>query len=97
MKGFSKKDKRSELEKEYDEAVKLLKTNVCGTDAYMAQLEVVERLNKMLMDQEDRKKKVSPDAIVNGSIGLLQITAILCQETFHNITTKAVGFCKKMR
>lgn len=94
---FTKKDKRTELEKEYDEAVKLLKTNLPGSDNYMAQLEVVERLNKMIMDQEDRKKKVSPDTIVNGSIGLLQIGAILCQETFHNITTKALNFVKKAR
>ena len=94
---FTKKDKRTEIEKEYDEAVKLLKTYVPGSTDYIGQLEIVERLNKMIMDREDRKKKVSPDAIVNGSIGLLQITAILCQETFHNITTKAVQFVKKAR
>ena len=97
MKGFTKKDKRSELQKEYDNAVKLLKTETPGSDGYMAQLEIVERINKMLMDQEDRKKKISPDTIVNCGVGMLQITAILCQETFHNITTKAIGFCKKMR
>lgn len=97
MKKFAKKDKRSELQKEYDEAVKLLKAELPGTDAYLAQLDIVERLNKMLMDQEDRKKKINPDTIVNGGVGLLQIGAILFHEQFHNITTKAFGLVKRMR
>lgn len=97
MEGFAKKDKRTEIEKEYDESVKLLKTYVPGSKDYLDQLEVVERIHTILMDEEDRKKKVSPDAVVNGTVGLLQIGAILWHEQFHNITTKALNFVTKGR
>ena len=97
MELFAKKDKRTELRKEYDEAVKLLKTFVPGTKDYMDQLEIVERIHTILMNEEDHKKKVSPDAVVNGTVGLLQIGAILWHEQFHNITTKAIGFVTKGR
>lgn len=94
---FVKKDKRSELEKEYENAVKLLKTESPGSDGYRAQLDVVERLHTMLMDEKDRKRTVSPDAIVTGCVGLLQVGGILCHERLHNITTKAMNFVFKGR
>lgn len=97
MKGFAKKDKRSELEKEYDDAVKLLKTEVPGTQGYLDQLSVVERINVMLMEQEDRKQRITPDAIVSGCVGLIQIGTILFHEQAHNITTKALNFVTKGR
>ena len=94
---FVKKDKRTELEKEYDNAVKLLKTCLPNSDDYNAQLEVVERLHKMLMEEDDHKKKVSPDALVNGGVGLLQVGAILWREQFHNVTSRALNFVMKGR
>lgn len=95
MKEFAKKDKRTELEKEYDEAVKLLKAEMPGSKEYLDQLGVVERIHAILMNEEDRKKKVSPDAIVNGGVGLLQVGAILWREQLHNVTSKALNFVRK--
>ena len=97
MKGFAKKDKRSELRKEYDEAVSLLKTYLPGSDEYLSQLDVIERLHTMVMEEEDRKHNVSPDALVNGGVGLLQVGAILWREQLHNVTSKALGFVFKGR
>lgn len=94
---FVKKDKRTELEKEYDNAVKLLKAYIPSSDVYNDQLEIVERLHKMLMEEDDHKKKVSPDAILNGCVGLLQVGAILWREQLHNVTSKAIGFVFKGR
>lgn len=97
MKGIEKKDKRSELEKERDEAVKLLKAEIPGSDDYAKQLSIVERLNKLVMEEKDRKKTVSPDTIVNGTVGMMQVVAILFKEQFGVIATKAIGFVKKPR
>lgn len=94
---LEKKDKRTELQKEYDDAVKLLKAEIPGTDAYKEQLEIVERINKMIMDQEDRKKKISPDVIVNGAVSLIGIGSILCKERVGVIASKALAFVKKPR
>lgn len=90
---FAKKDERSELRKEYDNAVLLLKT-VRGDD-YDEQLKIVERLHALLMAEEEHKKRVNPDAILNGGVGLLQVGAILWREQFHNVTSKALGFVKR--
>lgn len=97
MKGIEKKDKRSDLEKERDEAVKLLKAEIPGSDDYVNQLSIVERLNKLVMDEKDRKKTVSPDTIVNGTVGMLQVMSILFKEQFGVVASKAIGFVKKPR
>lgn len=97
MNVFVKKDEKSELRKKYDEAVELLGTFVSGSKEYLDQLDVVERIHKMLMEEECHKKTVSPDSIVAGAIGLLQVGAIIGHERFHNITTKAMNFVFKGR
>lgn len=97
MKKFVKKDKRTELQKEYDNAVLLLKTYAPGSDEYNDWLEVIERMHALLMAEAATKKTVSPDALVNGGVGLLQVGAILWREQFHNVTSKALGFVTKGR
>lgn len=94
---FTKKDKRTELEKEYDNAVLLLRGLNPGSDLYDEQLKAVERLHSLLMAEAEHKKTVSPDAIVNGTVGLLQVGAILWREQFHNVTSKALNFVRKGR
>lgn len=97
MKLVTKTDKRSNLEKEYDNAVLLLKTVSPGTDAYDEQLDKVERLHKMLMDEKSKADRVSKDAVV-GLIGqMLSIGAILQHERLHNIVSKALQFVPKGR
>lgn len=97
MKKLTKKDKRTELEKEYDNAVSMLKTYLPGSDEYLSQLDVVERLHEMLMTEKENERKVSPDSIINGTVGLLQVGAILWREQLHNVTSKALNFVFKGR
>ena len=94
---FNKKDKRSELEKEYDNAVLLLKACSPGSDAYDAQLDVVERLHKLLESDKEHKRELSPDAILGAIMQGLSIGAILQHERLHNITSKALQFVSKGR
>lgn len=97
MFNLSKKDKRTELEKERDEAVKLLRATTPNTDAYDAQLKVVERLEEMVLKEKDRTPKLSPDAALAGGVGVLQVLAILQHERFHNVMSKALNFVVKGR
>lgn len=94
---FTKKDKRTELEKERDNAVLLLKTYLPGSDEYKEQLSVVERLNAMVVTEKGTKKSVSPDTLVNCATGAIQVAAILNKEKLYNITSKAMNFVKKAR
>ena len=94
---FEKKDKRTELEKERDVAIKLLKTETPGSDNYLTQLEIVERLDKLVAEEKKRSPHASPDTIVNATVGCVQVGAILFREQFHNVTSKALGFVFKGR
>lgn len=94
---FAKKDKRTELEKERDEAVKLLRSETPGTDGYTARLEAVERLDKLISAESARKSHVDPNAVLAGAVGLLQVGAILGKERIYNVTSKALPFVFKGR
>ena len=96
-KEFAKKDKRTELEKERDEAIKLLKGEIPGSDNYVAQLDIVERLDKLVAEEQKRKPHASPDTLVTGAVGLIQVGAILGRENLHNVTSKALNFVFKGR
>lgn len=93
------KDKRTNLEKERDNAVLLLMKEVPNTDAYDNQLKVVERLQAMVQKENELKVnlKLSPDAAMAGAVGVFQVLAILQHERFHNVMSKAVQFVLKGR
>lgn len=93
----SKKDKRSDLRKEYDNAVVLLKTIIPGSDEYQTQLKTVERLHKLLMDEEEHKNKISLDGVLACMTNLLGIGIIVGYEQFHHIGSKAINFVLKGR
>ena len=97
MKKLAKKDKRSDLRKEYDNAVLLLKTCVPASEEYEAQLKQVERLHKLLMDEEDRKQRVTPDGLLTVAGNLLGIGIIVKHEEFSTITSKALSLVLKGR
>lgn len=94
---FVKKDKRSEIEKERDDAIKLLKAKIPGSDGYLDQLKIIERLDKLVSDEKSRKQHPSPDTIVTGLVGCAQVGAILFREEFHSVTSKALSFVIKGR
>lgn len=96
---FAKEDKRTELEKEYDDAVRLLKTFTPGSQGYTEQLDVVERISKVLDEQQAREKKfkLSADTAATVACGLLQVAMIIGKEHLGNVTSKAMGLIFKGR
>lgn len=94
----TKKDKRSDLQKEYDEAVLYLRTiSPIHEKEYCEQLKNVERLHKLLMDEEEHKDKASKDGILACATNLLGIGIIVGYEQFHHIGSKAINFIMKGR
>lgn len=94
---FAKKDKRTELEKERDELIELLRKTSPELDAYAEHLSVIERLDKLIAEEEKRRPHASPDTIITAIAGSVQVGAILFREQFHNVTSKALGFVLKGR
>lgn len=98
MKIFTKKDKRTEIEKEIDECVKALRGMDVSTDDYNDQIEVLEKLTS-LSDKmkKTNKDKVSKDTITIVAGNLAGIALIIWHEKANVITTKALGFVLKGR
>lgn len=94
---FTKKDKRSDLEKERDNAVLVLKTLAVGTEEYSLALEQVEKLNEMLMAEKDHENKFSADGLLGVGSQLAGILLVLNYEHARTITSKALGFITKGR
>lgn len=94
---FAKKDKRSEIQKRYDEALLHLDEQVIGSKEYEDALSEVERLHAMVMAEKDHKKDISPETILGVAANALNVVLILRHEQFHNITSKALGFITKGR
>lgn len=97
MELFVKKDKRSDLEKERDEAIKLLSTCVPGTDEYMDQLGVVERLNAVLIEDDKRMHKISPDTVATCACSIAGVVLCAYRDYWHPIATKGLNFVLKGR
>lgn len=94
----TKKDKRSDLRKEYDAAVLCLRTiNPIHEKEYAEQLKNVERLHKLLMDEESVRVRVSPDGLLACATNLLGIGIIVSYEQLHHIGSKAINFIMKGR
>lgn len=92
------KDKRSDLRKEYDEAVLYLRSiGPIHEKEYMEQLKNVERLHKLLMDEEEHKDKLSRDGVLACITNILGIGIIVGYERFHHIGSKAINFVLKGR
>lgn len=93
----TKKDKRTDLQKEYDSAVVCLKTMDFESEEYSKQLKHVERLHKLLMDEEEHKNVVSKDTLWTAGVGLIQVGLILGYEHLHTVTSRAIHFVVKGR
>jgi hypothetical protein len=95
LKKFTKKDKRTKLEREIDDVVDYMKLLSPETKEYTVVAENLERLHKAKAILDERKRKVSPDAIVGGVVSLVGIGMIIWHEKADVITTKALGFVTK--
>jgi hypothetical protein len=95
---ITKKDKRTDLEKEIDTLISKLSEKEEGSDEYDDIISAIDRLvgirNKMKNKDGD---KVSKDTIVIVAGNLLGILLILGYEKANVITSKALGFVLKGR
>lgn len=100
---FVKKDERTDLEKQYDEAVTLLRTKKPGTDDYKKQMAEVKELSELLDAQHEREKTttISKEAIFQAVVGTIttfgSILVIRDYEKVGNWTSKAMNWIKKPR
>ena len=94
-KQFTKKDKRTNLEKEIDRVIEQMSSTEPNTDEYKAISENLEKLYKA--KAHERIRNVSPDTIAVIAGNLLGIGLILGYEKANVITTKALGFVMKGR
>ncbi len=95
MNKFTRRDKRSNLEKEIDSVLVIMKGMNPYSDEYTTMTKNLEMLYKAQAHKSERR--VSPDAIVMVVGNLLGIGLILTYERTEVITTKALGFILKGR
>ena len=91
----TKIDKRTNLEKEIDEILRLMTISDRTSEDYELYLDRLEVLYKL--KNGDVKKVVSPDTLAIIAGNLLGIGMILSYERCHVITSKAIGFVIKGR
>lgn len=92
---LTKKDKRTNLEKEIDNLLELMRLESPGSNEYRAILDDLERLYKAKSLEKDRD--VSPDTIAIVAGNLAGILLILKYEELNVITSKALSFVLKGR
>lgn len=92
---FTKKDKRTNLEKEIDRVIEQMSSTEPNTPEYKAISENLEKLYKA--KAHERVRNVSPDTIAVIAGNLLGIGLILGYEKANVITSKALGFVIKGR
>jgi hypothetical protein len=92
---FTKKDKRTNLEKRIAEVEDYLMSISPESKDYSTAVENLERLYKAKANLEERKLKISPDTIAVGVFGIIQILMILNHEKTDIITSKAFGYILK--
>lgn len=92
---LTKKDKRTNLEKEIDSVLKCMNELSPDSEEYQKMAENLERLYKSKSYDEDRD--VSPDTLAVIVGNLAGILLILKHEELNVITSKALGFVLKGR
>lgn len=98
MKPFTKKDKRTALEKEIDRVTESLEPMAAGTDEYHAVVEDLRDLADIREKTKKTRKGLDPNAIFNGIMTLTGIALILIYENSGNIVrSKALSFVWKGR
>lgn len=89
---ITKKDKRTELEKEIDKRLDTMVRTAQTPEQVKAVMELMDKRKQL-----DEKKTVSPDTMAVIAGNLLGILLILTYEKANVITTKALGFVLRGR
>ena len=92
---ITKKDKRTNLEKEIDSLLEAMYDVDASSDEYTKMSENLERLYRAKACE--RNREISPDTIALIAGNLLGIVLILGYEKANVITSKALGFVVKGR
>lgn len=94
MKWPTKKDRRSDLQKELDRVHAGMELCEPNSDEYKHLLETYQRLEEMRMKRKSRFP--SADVAIQAGVTVGSILAILHHERLHVIASKAIGFVPKM-
>lgn len=92
MKLFTKKDKRTKLEKEIDMVLSEMSSVNSGTEQYTTMTDNLVKLNEIEISKKSRR--IKPEVIVNGLFYLAGIGLVLWYEEGRIITTKAFNLVK---
>lgn len=92
MKKAFKRDRRSDVEKKFDEQLKLRLEEAESLEDISEALSIMERQREL-----GNKRRISPDTIAIVAGNLIGIVIILGFERGHIITTKALGFILRGR
>lgn len=88
-----KRDKRTELDKEIDELVEIMREEKFSSDEYAQYLERLERLTEIRAKEKPVKERRSldPNTILVVLGGLAEIGLIMGYENLHIISKNALG------
>jgi Uma2 family endonuclease len=92
---FTKKDKRTKLEKEIDGVITIMSLERPSSPEYKAMAANLVELYKA--KAQERNRRVSPDTIAIIAGNLAGLVLIMNYERLNIITTKALGFVIKGR
>lgn len=92
---FTKKDKRTKLQKEIDVVLEDLSTLRTDSKEYADMLNVLERLYKLR--GEEKPQRMKPDTLLLVGGNLLGILLVLNYEKLDTITSKALSFALRGR
>ena len=94
MKWLTKKDRRSDLQKELDRVHAGMELCDPNTEEYKSLLETYRKLEGMRMERKSRVP--SADTWIQAGTTLVGIAAVLHHEKLHVISSKAFGWIPKM-
>jgi hypothetical protein len=83
------------LEDELELTLRVLKTQVTGSDEYVKTFNYVEQLHKMIDPQHP--SVISKETLLNVGANLLGIILILKHEHVNVITSKALSFVPRLK
>ena len=93
---FAKKDKRTDIDKEIQDLIKVMNVTDKASEAYTKLAVAYDTLMKGKSNYKDNTK-VSKDVIVTCGFALLQVVIIVGYEHGHVLVSKAMGSIIKGR
>jgi hypothetical protein len=96
MKIFAKKDKRTDIDKEIQDLIKVMNVTDKTSEGYLKLAEAYDTLMKGRSNYKDNTK-VSKDVIVTCGVAVLQLVIVVGYEHAHVLVSKGMGLIIKGR